>query len=62
VEWKMSTSLEKYDRWAFGIVGFFVLVSVWTYSISEYYVYLIAYLWFGFIYGMALQYGRFCFA
>jgi len=28
----------------------------------EYYVYLQAYLWFGFIYGMCLQYGRFCFA
>lgn len=29
---------------------------------SEYYIYLIAYLWFGFIYGTALQYGRFCFS
>jgi uncharacterized membrane protein YedE/YeeE len=28
----------------------------------EYYLYLSAYLWFGFIYGMCLQYGRFCFA
>lgn len=58
----METSQRKKDRWAFGIVGFFFLVSVWTYSLSEYYVYLIAYLWFGFVYGMALQYGRFCFA
>lgn len=48
--------------WAFAIVGFFVLVSVATYSMHEYYVYLQAYLWFGFIYGMCLQYGRFCFA
>jgi len=44
------------------IVGFFVLVSIGTYAKHEYYVYLQAYLWFGFIYGMCLQYGRFCFA
>jgi uncharacterized membrane protein YedE/YeeE len=48
--------------WAFAILGFFVLVSVMTYGMHEYYVYLQAYLWFGFIYGMCLQYGRFCFA
>ena len=48
--------------WAFGIVGFFMLVSVGTFAAHEYYIYLSAYLWFGFIYGMCLQYGRFCFA
>lgn len=48
--------------WAYGIVGFFGLVSVVTFAIHEYYIYLSAYLWFGFIYGMCLQYGRFCFA
>ncbi len=48
--------------WAFVIVGFFVLVSLATFAWHEYYVYLQAYLWFGFIYGMCLQYGRFCFA
>ncbi len=58
----MNEAQRKKDRWAFGILGFFILVSIWTYSMSEYYVYLIAYLWFGFIYGIALQYGRFCFA
>lgn len=58
----MNEAQRKKDRWAFGILGFFILVSIWTYSMSEYYVYLIAYLWFGFIYGMTLQYGRFCFA
>lgn len=45
---------------AFMVLGFFVLVSLWTYAIDERYVYLIAYLWFGFVYGMSLQYGRFC--
>ncbi len=58
----MDAKEKKNELWAFGIVGFFILVSVWTYSLSEYYVYLIAYLWFGFVYGMALQYGRFCFS
>ncbi|RME64893.1 MAG: YeeE/YedE family protein [Nitrospirae bacterium] len=48
--------------WALVIVGFFVLVSLATYGFHEYYVYLQAYLWFGFIYGLCLQYGRFCFA
>ena len=48
--------------WAYGIMGFFALVSVATYALHEYYIYLSAYLWFGFIYGMCLQYGRFCFA
>jgi uncharacterized membrane protein YedE/YeeE len=48
--------------WAFGIIAFFALVSIATYSYNEYYIYLSAYLWFGLIYGMCLQYGRFCFA
>ena len=47
---------------AFLVLGFFVAVSVWTFSIDTRYVYLSAYLWFGFTYGMALQYGRFCMA
>jgi len=48
--------------WAFVLLSFFSLISVATYAIHEYYIYLSAYLWFGFIYGMCLQYGRFCFA
>ena len=48
--------------WAYAIVGFFALISIVTYALHEYYIYLSAYLWFGFIYGMCLQYGRFCFA
>ncbi|MBI3575555.1 MAG: YeeE/YedE family protein [Gammaproteobacteria bacterium] len=48
--------------WAFVLIGFFSLVSIATYSVHEYYIYLTAYLWFGFVYGMCLQYGRFCFS
>jgi hypothetical protein len=47
---------------AFLVLGFFVLVSLWTFAVDERYLYLTAYLWFGFVYGMALQYGRFCMA
>src|SRR3989338_2214457 len=58
----MDVEARKKKIWALGIVGFFALVSVLTYLCSEYYIYLSAYLWFGFIYGMCLQYGRFCFS
>ena len=49
-------------RYAFGIVAGLTLLSIAVYAASEYYVYLVAYLWFGFVYGMCLQYGRFCFS
>jgi len=52
----------KKKKWALGIVLFFAVISITTYAYNEYYIYLSAYLWFGFIYGMCLQYGRFCFA
>ncbi len=48
--------------WAVAVTGFFLAVSVGAYAVNELYVYLGAYLWFGFIYGMCLQRGRFCFA
>jgi len=48
--------------WAFIIVGALILVSFVYYKINVYYMYLVAYIWFGFAYGMMLQYGRFCFA
>lgn len=58
----VNEGLKKNHLWALGIVGFFAFVSISTYAYNEYYIYLSAYLWFGFIYGMCLQYGRFCFA
>jgi uncharacterized membrane protein YedE/YeeE len=48
--------------WAFGVIGFFLFLSVGSYAMSPLYIYFSAYLWFGFIYGMSLQYGRFCFS
>jgi uncharacterized membrane protein YedE/YeeE len=58
----VNEGVNKNQIWALGIVGFFALISITTYAYNEYYIYLSAYLWFGFIYGMCLQYGRFCFA
>ena len=47
---------------AFMVLGFFVLCSLWTFAVDQRFIYFSAYLWFGFIYGMSLQYGRFCMA
>ncbi|HEB79373.1 MAG TPA: YeeE/YedE family protein, partial [Rhodospirillales bacterium] len=58
----MTDDLKKNRRWAYVITAFFAAVSIGTFSYNEYYAYLSVYLWFGFIYGMCLQYGRFCFA
>jgi uncharacterized membrane protein YedE/YeeE len=58
----MKHNLNKNTRWAYGIVAFFALISIGTYAYNEYYIYLSVYLWFGFVYGMCLQYGRFCFS
>jgi hypothetical protein len=58
----MDESLRKRSLWIFGIIGFFAAVSAFSYFEDELYVYLIAYLWFGLVYGMCLQYGRFCFS
>jgi hypothetical protein len=57
----MESDLRKKRLWAYAIVAFLAMVSIGTYSYNEYYIYLSVYLWFGFIYGMCLQYGRVCF-
>ncbi|MBK8321893.1 MAG: YeeE/YedE family protein [Betaproteobacteria bacterium] len=57
----MATSRANILR-AAAVVGFFLLVSLGTYAADARYLYFSAYLWFGFVYGMSLQYGRFCMA
>ena len=47
---------------AAAVIAFFVGVSAWTVSIDQRYLYFTAYIAFGLIYGMCLQYGRFCMA
>ncbi len=57
-----ATAAPRNNLWAALVTGFFVVLSVAAVSVNELYVYLVAYLWFGFIYGMCLQGGRFCFS
>jgi uncharacterized protein len=52
----------KNQLWAFVVTGFFLVLTVGAIAVNELYVYFAAYLWFGFIYGMCLQGGRFCFS
>lgn len=47
---------------AFLVLGAFLAISLVTYAIDPRFIYFSAYLWFGFVYGMCLQYGRFCMA
>lgn len=48
--------------WAYFILGLLVLISITFAKAHVYYIYLVAYIWFGVAYGMLLQYGRFCIA
>ncbi len=47
---------------AFLVLGAFLAISLATYAMDRRFIYFSAYLWFGFVYGMCLQYGRFCMA
>ncbi len=47
---------------AFLVFAAFLAISLATYASDHRFIYFSAYLWFGFIYGMCLQYGRFCMA
>ncbi len=58
----MENEEKRNKMWAFIITGAFILISLMYYKANVFYMYLIAYIWFGFAYGMMLQYGRFCFA
>lgn len=58
----MNNDVSKGRLWAYAILAFFAMVSIGTYAYNEYYIYLSVYLWFGLVYGMCLQYGRFCFS
>jgi uncharacterized membrane protein YedE/YeeE len=56
-------NIEKRNKlWAFIVTGALILISMIYYRANVYYIYLVVYIWFGFAYGMMLQYGRFCMA
>ena len=44
------------------VVALLAITSVLYYISAPVYLYIVAYMWFGFIYGILQQYGRFCFA
>ncbi len=44
------------------VVAFLVVLSILYYISAPVYLYIVAYMWFGFLYGVLQQYGRFCFA
>lgn len=57
-----ATQNSRNKIYALGIVGFLLILSVLYYMSAPVYLYIVAYMWFGFIYGILQQYGRFCFA
>ena len=50
------------NRYVVAIIGLIIVASAASLSIDTRWVYLLVYAWFGLIYGMFLQYGRFCMA
>ncbi len=55
----------KNDRnkiYAAGVVVFLAIISLLYYLSAPVYLYIVAYMWFGFLYGILQQYGRFCMA
>lgn len=58
----MENAEKRNNMWAFIITGALILISFLYIKTNVYYMYLIVYIWFGYAYGMMLQYGRFCFA
>ena len=48
--------------WAFALTGALATLTVAAASADEAWIYLAGYAWFGFIFGMLLQRGRFCFS
>lgn len=57
-----ATTSSRNKIYAFGVAGFVALLSVLYYMSAPVYLYIVVYMWFGFIYGALQQYGRFCFA
>ena len=62
MEAKTEAWEQKNKKRMFTIVALLSLATVLTYLMNDYYIYIAAYAWFGVVYGMCLQYGRFCFA
>ncbi|MFA6000849.1 MAG: YeeE/YedE thiosulfate transporter family protein [Thermoleophilia bacterium] len=57
-----ATSSSRNKIYALGVVGFLAILSILYYLAAPVYLYIVVYMWFGFLYGVLQQYGRFCFA
>lgn len=53
---------KKGNRYAAAILGMIAVGSVAALAIDDRFLYMLVYVWFGAIYGVLLQYGRFCMA
>ncbi|MHB8793057.1 MAG: YeeE/YedE thiosulfate transporter family protein [Thermoleophilia bacterium] len=53
---------ERNKIYAAGVVAFLAIISILYYISAPVYLYIVAYMWFGFLYGILQQYGRFCMA
>ncbi|MHB1390820.1 MAG: YeeE/YedE thiosulfate transporter family protein [Thermoleophilia bacterium] len=53
---------DRYKIYSICVVAFLAIISILYYISAPVYLYLVAYLWFGFLYGILQQYGRFCMA
>lgn len=54
--------LNRHKVYSASVVMLVILGSLWALSIDSRFLYLLVYVWFGVIYGLFLQYGRFCMA
>lgn len=50
------------NRYVVALISLIILTSAASLSVDTRWVYLLVYAWFGLVYGMFLQYGRFCMA
>ena len=57
-----SPAVHKGARYAAAIVGAVAVGSVLALAADTRWIYLLVYVWFGLVYGLFLQYGRFCMA
>ncbi|MBK5225660.1 MAG: YeeE/YedE family protein [Thermoleophilia bacterium] len=53
---------DRFKIYSIAIVVFLAIISILYYISAPVYLYIVAYMWFGFIFGILQQYGRFCFA
>lgn len=54
--------MDKHKAYSFTVLALVVLFSLFALAVDSRFLYLLVYVWFGVVYGVLLQYGRFCMA